>query len=63
VLRRLLVALAAVLVGNVFYFVLLAPHLPAFAQHSPFHLDFGLLLDALICLACYALLARWWVTH
>jgi len=58
VLRRLLVALAAVLAGNALYFALLEPHLPGLAQHRPFQLDLGLLFDALLCLACYALLAR-----
>lgn len=57
-LRRLLVAFAAVLAGNALYFALLEPHLPAFVRHRLFQFDFGLLLDALLCLACYALLAR-----
>ncbi len=55
-LPRLLRALAAVLAGNVLYFLLLAPSLPKWALHRPFALDPGLLLDFAICLAIYLVL-------
>ncbi len=54
-------ALAAVLVGNALYFVLMS-HLPAYAQHVPFRTDRGLAVDAAFCLAALAaikLLSRW----
>ena len=35
VLRRLLKQLAAILIGNAIYFLLLTPHLPPAAQHQP----------------------------
>jgi hypothetical protein len=53
---RLLRALASVLAGNALYFLLLAPRLPRWAQHRPFALDPGLLLDFAICLAIYVVL-------
>ncbi len=54
--RRLLKQFAAVLIGNVLYFFVLSPHLPARAQHSPEHLDLGLLVDLWICLVVYGLI-------
>jgi hypothetical protein len=50
---RLLRALASVLAGNALYFLLLAPRLPEWAQHRPFAVDPGLLLDFAICLVIY----------
>ncbi len=44
------------LAGNALYFLLLAPRLPEWAQHRPFALDPGLLLDFAICLAIYVVL-------
>jgi hypothetical protein len=57
-MRRYLRALAAVLGGNAIYFVALEDRLPAWARHRPFHPDFGLLLDFLICVGLYLLLGR-----
>ncbi len=52
-MSRLLRALASVLAGNALYFLLLAPRLPEWAQHRPFAVDPGLLLDFAICLVIY----------
>lgn len=46
----------AVFTGNVIYFFLLMPILPRIGQHTPFHLDLGLLLDFWICLVIYGFL-------
>ena len=51
-------ALAAVLAGNLIYFVLLMRALPAWLRHSPFRIDAGLLLDFVLCAAIYLLLGR-----
>ncbi len=55
-LRRLLKQFIAVIVGNVIYFFLLMPRLPARGQHQPFHIDLGLLVDVWVCLALYGLI-------
>ena len=55
VLRNWLNALVAVLLGNVVYFLLLAPHLPSVGRHRPNHLDWGLVVDFWTCLAMYGL--------
>ncbi len=54
--RRLLKQLAAILIGNAIYFLLLMPHLPAAAQHRPDKLDLGLLVDFWICVVVYGLI-------
>jgi hypothetical protein len=54
--RRLLKQLAAILIGNAIYFLLLMPHLPAIAQHRPDKLDLGLLVDFWVCVAIYGLI-------
>ncbi len=51
--HNLLKSMAAVLIGNTIYFVLLMKHLPLHAQHSVYRIDFGLLLDFWICLAVW----------
>jgi len=48
-------ALAAVLVGNTAYFLLL-PFLPLAARHVPFQIDLGLALDGCFCLVIYAVI-------
>jgi hypothetical protein len=61
--RRLLKQFAAVLIGNLLYFFVLIPHLPAAARHTPYHLDWGLLVDLWICIVIYGLvelLLRLW---
>ena len=53
--RRFFIALAAVVLGNVIYLLVL-PLLPQRAQHDPFTLDWGLVLDFWICVVIYNLL-------
>jgi hypothetical protein len=53
--RRFLIALAAVVLGNVIYLRLL-PLLPERARHNPFRLDWGLVLDFWICVVLFNLL-------
>jgi hypothetical protein len=48
-------ALAAVVLGNAVYFLLM-PHLPAGVRHVPFRLDAGLGLDFVICLAAFGVI-------
>ncbi|MBV9504254.1 MAG: hypothetical protein JO323_04525 [Acidobacteriia bacterium] len=48
-------SLIAVVVGNAVYFTL-DRFLPPAAQHQPFQLDWGLAVDAWICLVCYGLI-------
>jgi hypothetical protein len=54
-------ALAAIILGNVAYFILV-PSLPAAARHHPTHLDLGLVIDFWFCLVAYGLIrtARKW---
>jgi len=61
VLVNFVQALAAVILGNVAYF-LLAPTFPPVARHHPFHIDLGMLLDFWFCLVAYGLIrtARRW---
>jgi len=54
--RRLIRALTAVLLGNAIYFLVLTPRLPDAWQHRPFAIDRGLTLDFLVCLLLYAVL-------
>ena len=55
VLGKWLKALVAVLLGNLVYFLLLAPHLPAAGRHRPNHLDWDLVIDFWVCVAMYGL--------
>jgi hypothetical protein len=48
-------ALAAVLAGNVVYFLLLR-FLPPAARHVPFQIDLGLAVDGCFCLVSYGIL-------
>ena len=61
VLVNFVQALAAVILGNVAYF-LLAPTFPPIARHRPFHFDVGMLVDFWLCLVAYGLIrtARKW---
>lgn len=54
--RRLLKQLVAIIIGNLIYFFLLMPHLPARAQHRPDKLDLGLLVDFWICVVVYGVI-------
>lgn len=49
-------SLAAVLVGNGVYFLVLMPVLPPAARHQVARLDFGLVVDFWVCLAVYGVL-------
>lgn len=42
-------SLAAVLAGNIVYFLVM-PYLPQAAQHNPAHFDLGVLVDFWFCL-------------
>ncbi len=61
VLVNFVQALAAVILGNVAYF-LVAPTFPPIARHHPFHFDVGMLVDFWLCLVAYGLIrtARKW---
>jgi hypothetical protein len=61
VLVNFLQALAAVVLGNVVYF-LLAPSLPPAVRHRPFQLDLGTLVDFWFCVVAYGMIrtARRW---
>lgn len=61
VLVNFVQALAAVLLGNALYFVLL-PYLPPVARHKLFKLDLGMAVDFWFCLVAFGLIqtARWW---
>jgi hypothetical protein len=55
-LRKLLKQCVAILLGNVLYFFILMPHLPASGRHQPFRMDLGLLVDAWVCLVLYGVI-------
>jgi hypothetical protein len=61
VLVNFVQALAAIVLGNVAYF-LLAPTFPSAARHRPFQPDLGMLIDFWFCLVAYGLIrtARKW---
>jgi hypothetical protein len=61
VLVNFIQALAAVILGNVAYF-LLAPTFPPMARHHPFRVDLGMLVDFWFCLVAYGVIrtARKW---
>ena len=61
VLVNFIQALAAIVLGNVAYFVL-APTFPPVARHRPFQPDLGMLVDFWFCLVAYGLIrtARRW---
>lgn len=61
--QRLLKQSAAVVLGSLLYFFVLMPHLPPAARHKPYRLDWGLLINAWICLVLYGLIElamRFW---
>ena len=53
---RILKQLAAVVLGSLLYFFVFMPHLPPAARHQPYRLDWGLLIDAWLCLVIYGLI-------
>jgi hypothetical protein len=56
VLRKLLKQFIAIVMGNLLYFFILMPHLPAAGRHQPFRIDLGLLVDAWLCLVLYGVI-------
>lgn len=54
-------SLAAVLLGNAMYYLLM-PSLPLAARHKLFQFDLGLVVDFWFCLVAFGLIqtARWW---
>jgi hypothetical protein len=56
VLARFVKSLAAVLIGNTVYFLVVMPRLPSRGRHEPFRLDVGLLVDFWLCLVAYGVL-------
>lgn len=53
-LRRWLEYLAAILIGNVIYFLSLSAHLPVDLRHQNYKVDMA--LDFVICAAVYGLI-------
>jgi hypothetical protein len=56
VLRLLLKQTTAVVSGNLLYFFLLMPHLPAGGRHRPDRPDLGLIVDFWICVVMYGVI-------
>lgn len=56
--RNFFISLAAVVLGNLIYFLIM-PYLPPAAQHRSYRLlpDLGLLIDFWICLVLYGVIA------
>jgi hypothetical protein len=55
-LRRWLEYLVAILLGNLIYYFSLVPHLPDALRHQGFHVDWGMALDFVVCVAVYGLI-------
>ena len=59
-------SLAAVLVGNAIYFLLLMPILPPIARHAGLsshgmpHFDVGLVIDFWVCVVAYGAIELFW---
>lgn len=62
--RNFAISLAAVVLGNAIYFLVM-PYLPPAARHSRYTLwpDLGLLIDFWICLVMYGLIALLFRPH
>jgi hypothetical protein len=54
--RRWIEYLAAILIGNAMYFLVLFPELPPALQHQPFRFDAGLALAFLCCVMLYGVI-------
>lgn len=57
--RRWVEYLAAILLGNALYFLILTPLLPESLVHKIFAIDLGLAFDFLLCVSIYGVI-RWW---
>lgn len=55
-LRRWIEYLVAILLGNAIYYFSLVPHLPSVLRHQGFLLDWGSLVDFVVCLGVYGLI-------
>ncbi len=55
-LRRIFKQTVAVVVGNLLYFFVLMPHLPAAGRHRPDRLDLGLIVDFWLCVVLYGVI-------
>ena len=62
--RNFFISLAAVVLGNAIYFLIM-PHLPPAAQHRSLRIlpDLGLVVDFWICLVLYGLLSLLFRPH
>jgi hypothetical protein len=62
--RNFFISLAAVVLGNIIYFLLM-PHLPPAARHRPMRLlpDLGMIVDFWICLVMYGVIAYLFRPH
>jgi hypothetical protein len=55
-LRRWFEYLVAILIGNAIYYFSLVPHLPEPLRHQGFQVDWGMLVDFVVCVAVYGLI-------
>jgi hypothetical protein len=55
-LRRWIEYLVAILLGNAIYYFSLVPHLPQALRHQGFLLDWGSLVDFIVCVGVYGLI-------
>jgi hypothetical protein len=54
--RRWLEYLIAILIGNAIYYFSLFPHLPVELRHQGFQMDWGVVLDFVVCVGVYGLI-------
>jgi hypothetical protein len=54
--RRWLEYFAAIILGNAIYYFSLLPHVPAPLRHQEFHIDWGVAVDFVVCVAAYGLI-------
>ena len=61
VIANFVQSLAAVVLGNTVYFLLM-PSLPPAARHHLFQIDLGLVVDFWFCVVAFGLMktAQWW---
>lgn len=56
VARNFVLALLAIVIGNVLYFLVLTPLLPAAGRHEVFRVDLGLAIDFAVCVVLYGVI-------
>jgi hypothetical protein len=54
--RRWVEYLIAILLGNAIYYFSLVPHLPDSLRHQGFDMDWGVLVDFVVCVCVYGLI-------